>query len=612
MTGSVATLAVVFVTAFAGSALLTRFAVAIFRRIGHVAPEDPWHDMPVALSAGVAIWLTVAPILAFTLEWNQYTIGLAVGGTAMMLVGLVDDLRPLRADLKLLFQFAVAIALIASGIYVRLIPWPALAIPITFLWIVGLTNAVNLIDNMDGLAPGVCAIASLFLGVMSLQHGDITVATVSFALSGACGGFLLFNFPPARAFLGDTGSMFLGCTLAALTILSTRYQASSVILALAAPVLILLVPIFNTTFVAITRILLGKSVSAARPDHINYRLLAHGLSERTSIWTIYGMSALGGALAVAYNGLGTDVFIVSAMLGTVALFVVGVFLLEGDLTDILARFRRAPEEGIVQNLRAYRAVVLFLLDLVIVVAGYYLAYLIRFEADFAAHQLSNFAQTLPIFLVIRLGCFSAFGLYGVHWRYVGLPDILAIVQAVAVSSLLQVGVVFGMRVPHFSRSVFVLDAIILVVLLIGLRLSTRLLRTYVQQFRRAVPGQRRALIIGAGDAGELALRELTNNSKHGILAVGFLDDDRAKRGLRIHGVPVRGTTAELASIAERNEVTDVLVAMPSAPPARVQELLKAAAAVDLTCNVFQFRSTVLRVDADSVDSIRVLDGGRTA
>jgi UDP-GlcNAc:undecaprenyl-phosphate/decaprenyl-phosphate GlcNAc-1-phosphate transferase len=611
MNEPIAIAALVFAASFAGCALLTRFAIAVFRRIGHVAPEDPWHDRPVALSAGIAIWLTVAPILWFALDWSLPTVGLAAAGTAMMFVGLIDDLRALRADLKLLLQFGVAIVLIGTGIYIRLIPWPALSIPITFLWIVGLTNAVNLIDNMDGLAPGVSAIAALFLGVLSLQNGDMTVAITSFALSGACGGFLLFNFPPARAFLGDTGSMFLGCTLAALTILSTRHHASSVFMALAAPVLILLVPIFNTTFVAVTRTLLGKSVSAARPDHINYRLLAHGLSQRMSIWTIYGLSALGGLMAVAYNAIGSEVFIGLALLGTVALFAVAVFLLEGDLTDILARFRVGPDAGIGPELRRYRAVLLLLLDLVLVVAGYYIAYLIRFEGHIPPHQMTNLAQTLPIFLVLRLGCFSAFGLYSVHWRYVGLADVLAIVQAVAVSSLLQIGVVFGLRIGQFSRSVLILDAMVLLMLVVALRLSTRMLRTYVLRFREELPGRRRTIILGAGDAGELAVRELLGNPDHGMVVIGLLDDDRAKRHLRIHGIPVRGTLEDVAAVVERHQVTDVVAAMPSVPSPRVQAALDAAANAGAACSVFQFRAAVVPLEQGSLDGIRVLEGGKT-
>jgi UDP-GlcNAc:undecaprenyl-phosphate GlcNAc-1-phosphate transferase len=601
----------IFGCSLGASLVLTRLVVALCRRVGHVAPEDPFHSKPVALSAGIAIWLAVAPVLIFTLDWNRSTIGLAVGATAMLLVGLIDDLRPFRADVKLLLQFAVAIGLIASGIEVRLIPWPALAIPITILWIVGLTNAVNLIDNMDGLAPGVCAIAALFLGILSLQKGDATVATIGFALAGACAGFLTFNFPPARAFLGDTGSMFLGCALAATGILSTRVEASTVMLTLAAPVLVLLVPIFNTTFVAVTRMLLGRSVSAARPDHINFRLIAHGLSQRRSIWMIYGFAAAGGALAVAYDGLGNEVLIASAMLGTILLFIVGVFLVDGDISDLLERFHIEPDGTIAGDLRRYRSVTLFLIDLILVTAAYYCTYLIRFEGNLPDFQLVNFAQTLPMFLIIRMACFSFFGLYSLHWRYVGMTDIVAVIKAVAISSLLQIGVVYLLAVPSFSRSVIILDAILLVLLLSGVRMSTGLLRAYVHQFRQHLPHRRRTIILGAGDGGDLAVRELTNNPAHDLIAVGFLDDDAGKRHSRIHGLPVLGSMADLGEVAERRGITDVLVAIPSASTVRVRELIRLAQAHDLVCHVFQIRSAVVRVGSETAE-FEVLDGGRRA
>jgi UDP-GlcNAc:undecaprenyl-phosphate GlcNAc-1-phosphate transferase len=556
-------------------------AIAVFLRLGHNAPADPFHDKPVALSGGVAVWIAWILVAGFVVPKNQWTLAILGGGTGMFVVGLIDDIKPFRADVKLLLQLGIAAVMVAMGVEAKVIPWPVVSIPITLLWLVGVTNAVNLIDNMDGLAPGVAGISAGFLGLLALFRGDVGVAMLALPLAGACLGFLKWNLPPARAFLGDAGSLFVGFTLAATAVLSTRHAASGVLLTLALPVLVLWLPIFNTTFVTITRLLLRVPVSTGRPDHINFRLLGHGLSASRSVWTMYGMAAFGGAIAMSFTYLDSAIGLVVGVLGTVAVFFLGVFLFDGDVSSFVKKYDLTEESDIAETVRRSRAIVMLLLDMALISVGWFAAFLIRFEGEIVGFQFENFYQTLPLVLVIQLSCMSLFGLYSTHWRHISMTDLAALTKAVALAAVVQAAVIWLIHVPNFSRSVLVLDGIMMLVLLGGVRASTRLLRTYVQAFRTLVPGQA-ALVVGAGDAGEIALRMLWGQSKL-IHPVGFLDDDPVKRNTRIHGVPVLGTVGEMRDIVDRFAVQNVVIAMPSAPDERVREIVVQARELGLKC-----------------------------
>ncbi len=584
----------VFAAAAALSAGLTALGIRLCLRWGHVAPPDPWHDRPIALSVGTAVFAAFIVVAAIATPHDQFTIAVLGGAAAMFVVGLVDDLRPLRADRKLLYQVAIAAGVAAAGVKVGLIAWPVVAIPLTLFWFVGLTNAMNLIDNMDGLAPGVSAIAGLFLGILALLAGDVQVTVLAFVMAGACTGFLFFNIPPARAFLGDAGSLFIGFTLAAIGILSTWTEASSLFLTLAIPVIVLWIPIFNTTFVTLTRLLLRVPVSKGQADHINYRLVAHGLSSRRAVFLVYTLAIAGGLLALLYTRIDNSIAVAFAIVATVVVCVLGSFLFEGDITSLYEKYDIQSDSSWVDTVRRYRTVGMMLLDVGLISVAYFGAYLLRFEGAVPAHQMEIFIGTLPLFLVIRLVVFTGFSLYQRYWRYIGVVDLVHLGQAVAVSSLIQVLIVFGARVPNFSRSVLVLDALLALLLLAGLRLSTRVLRAWTAEVRARLPNEA-TLIIGAGDAGELALRELRNNPGRGMRAVGFIDDDVAKRGLRLHGLRVLGTTDELPQLVDRFGVFTVLIAIPSASRERLDQLAEVSAALGAECYEFWVTSSLRRV-----------------
>jgi len=286
------------------------------------------HHAPIPYLGGVAIYLAFIAILAAGWATQSHSSGIAkatgqlialVGGASLMaLLGLLDDWYDLPALVKLGGQLLGAAILVHAGITIHFNhpQFSILETPITVVWVVGITNALNLMDNMDGLAVGTAGIAACFFllhAVLALPAQSL-VATLSAALAGACFGFLYYNWSPARIFMGDAGSLFLGYLLAAVALklsltpttpqlarlaeaagYSSTVSQSLHAIALLAPVYVLGLPIFDTSLVVISRLRRGVPVSQGGSDHVSHRLVGAGLSHREAVLSLYLAScALGG------------------------------------------------------------------------------------------------------------------------------------------------------------------------------------------------------------------------------------------------------------------------------------------------------------------------------
>jgi UDP-GlcNAc:undecaprenyl-phosphate GlcNAc-1-phosphate transferase len=314
-----------FLAAFALSALLSAILTPLVRRlalrIGAVSLPGGRHihDRAIPRLGGVAIVLAFcAPIVAlFVVESSVAlilrsdpvkAIGLFVGGAIMCLVGVVDDTKGLRASQKLLGQLAVATLAFACGFRIDGVTLPLIgsvsmgvfAWPITALWIVGIINAVNLIDGLDGLAGGVVFFAGLTNFVVAYLTGSIFVALVMAAMLGAVLGFLFYNFNPARIFMGDSGSYFLGFVLAASSLVGTAQKASTSV-ALLVPIVALGVPIFDTLFAMVRRFLERRPIFSPDRGHLHHRLLDMGITHRRAVLVIYGVSVAFAVSAIAIS-----------------------------------------------------------------------------------------------------------------------------------------------------------------------------------------------------------------------------------------------------------------------------------------------------------------------
>jgi len=259
------------------------------------------HREPVPYLGGLAIYMAFLLSLALTFEFSQELLGIMLGGTIIVLLGLIDDFGVLTPEVKFFGQIIAAFVLIKSGtmIYLSFIPY-WMRIFLTVLWVVGITNAFNIIDIMDGLSAGVAAIAAVTLSVVAIGNGKVMVAIMAVTLAGSAIGFLRYNFSPARIYMGDTGSMFLGYTLAALSIGNTvgSYTRTNYF-GFFAPILILGVPIFDTLFVMVFRLRRGQSMFHGSNDHFAIRLKKLGWPVKKIVVVSYFAAALLSAWAVA-------------------------------------------------------------------------------------------------------------------------------------------------------------------------------------------------------------------------------------------------------------------------------------------------------------------------
>ncbi|MCC6799903.1 MAG: undecaprenyl/decaprenyl-phosphate alpha-N-acetylglucosaminyl 1-phosphate transferase [Anaerolineae bacterium] len=259
------------------------------------------HQTPTPLMGGLAIYgALVLALLLFSPPFYLVELGaILAGATWLVLVGFVDDRRGMLPLVKLGGQMIAAIVLVLAGIQVRIFPSQALNVAFTLLWIVFIINAMNFQDNMDGLAAGITAIASIAFFVMAVQQELSLVGSMAAALGGASIGFLIYNFNPASSFMGDMGSMVLGFLLAVLAIkLNFRVPAERQVITWMVPVVVLGLPIFDAALVILTRLIEGRSPMMGGKDHTSHRLVSLGLSQRAAVLALYAVCAALGVAAV--------------------------------------------------------------------------------------------------------------------------------------------------------------------------------------------------------------------------------------------------------------------------------------------------------------------------
>lgn len=291
-----------FVIAFFSMPLVIKFA----HKIGAIDHPDQrkvhTHNMPRL--GGMAIFLAFTVCMVLIARVSGPFLGLIYGAVIIFLVGMLDDIYQLSPRVKLVGQTVAAGVAIYFGVQVHFVTNPFdglfelgfLSIPLTFLWIVGVSNAINLIDGLDGLAAGVSGIAAIAMGIVSLVQGQADVALAAFVLVAAIAGFLPYNFYPAKTFMGDGGSNLLGFVLACLAIMGTAKSAT--LISLFIPIVILGIPIFDTFFAIIRRINNKAPIFLPDKAHLHHRLMALGMSHRRSVVIIYGISAFFSTVAV--------------------------------------------------------------------------------------------------------------------------------------------------------------------------------------------------------------------------------------------------------------------------------------------------------------------------
>jgi UDP-GlcNAc:undecaprenyl-phosphate GlcNAc-1-phosphate transferase len=555
-------------TFFAGAG--TPLVAILARRIGAICQPraDRWHREPTPLLGGIAVFAAILLTALLLGARERQVAGLLVGTTLIFLLGLVDDLRALPPQVKLVGQIVAACALLAAGVHIDLggpAPLAMFELAVTLLWVIGITNAFNLLDNMDGLSAGIAGIAALMLATHNALQGHVALAVLCLAVAGAAAGFLIHNFNPATIFMGDCGSMTFGFALAGLSLMGARGAASDLFLALLVPVAILGLPIFDTSLVTIVRRLNGRPVTLGGRDHLSHRLVALGLSERGAVLVLYALSAVLGALGLVAIHLGFWTALATGALAVVGIVLFGVFLgqvrVYGEPAAPPAALDPAALWSRERRVESWFGpdVAAMALDVVLIALAYLLAYLLKYEGDLSGVFLQQFAASLPFLVAFKLIALMVSGGYRTIWRYLSITD--AFHMAVAstagsIASVIAIALVLGFA--PYSRSVFVIDWLLFTALLVGTRISFALLTDWFARVPRA--DSTRVLIVGADDRGELILRSIQRDP--GYRAVGFLDSAPNRRQRRLRGVPVLGTPRDILEVAVATGAHEVIVATP--------------------------------------------------
>jgi UDP-GlcNAc:undecaprenyl-phosphate GlcNAc-1-phosphate transferase len=582
------------------------------------------HSRPIPRLGGVVIYasffLSVAflsfidPGLQSLASFGPYK-GVMITAALVLILGLgiFDDLKPRTPAQKLVIQIIAATLVYLVGFRVSVVSNPLskgllglgiLEYPATLLWIVGITNAFNLIDGLDGLAAGIAIIASLTIAAISFLVNDVSTTIMVLLLAGTVVGFIRYNFNPAKIFLGDSGSLFLGFALAVFSIRSSTKGSTA--LAILVPILCLGLPIMDTLLSMLRRLLgsllpeqakskpfFGKFASMFVPDngHIHHRLLARGLSHKSTVVLLYFVScAFGlGAFAVTItNNVGASLILVAVAVATI----VGVRQLHYKEMEVLRSGILLPiYEWPLMNRRLFQG----FLDLAFVVVAYASAFFVVSHGRLTTISEQKLLATLPFVGGIKLLVFYAAGQYKGTFRHLSIGDALRTLKVVVLSESIT-GVVFAFlpqpwNIPELS--ILLLDFFFVLTLVGGIRTSFFVLN-YL--FRQEHNGGRQVIIYGADARGVLALQQILNDHALNLSPVGFLDESPQLEGKRLNGYPVYGGHWKLQQLLRNMKIEEILLSGDAVKPEILRRLKQIARSHGVSVRRFTVRLEDVQLD----------------
>jgi UDP-GlcNAc:undecaprenyl-phosphate GlcNAc-1-phosphate transferase len=561
---------------------------------------ERWHDRVTPSFGGVGIYLGLlaglgAAVAVGAVDASSELLGVAAGCTILFVAGLADDLRELPPLAKLGAQVLAAAIVLASGLTVEVIQNDVLATAIGLLWLVGITNAFNLLDNMDGLAATLAVVACATFAVDAIaQEPESLAAVLALSLGFACAAFLPFNLRPKRGaavFMGDSGSQVIGFGLASLALASSWTTAGATLATVLLPLLVLAIPILDTTLVTVRRVLERRPIAQGGKDHSSHRLVYYGLSERQAVAALALLATLLGLTALAYNVLDDGrVTAFGVLVSFVVLIQFGSFL-----TDLEERSRRdepGPQPSLLRALFSQpRRLVEVLVDFAIICTSFLVAYLLQVDGGGTGQQRAVFLAALPVLLAVRYVLFVLAGIYRRVWRFASPRDLVAIAVATAVSTPITMAIVAKTQTLRgFPLEIFLVDALLCAVLVAASRLALRMAPDLAAAARGG--GGERVLIVGAGRSGRSLVRELRETPNRRV--VGFLDDNPSVRRRHVLGVKVLGRLDEIDQLLESARPDEVLVTIPDVAPAQLDAVVRACADAGVACRIVRRQTETSR------------------
>ena len=592
--------------------------IAIYLKAFDVPNQRKVHSKPIPRLGGVAIYLVFNIILVGLAKLEFLFINLEflrsihyewifLGSFFAFMIGLADDIEKIPPSLKFIFQIIGASIVSIGCCHIEFINLPFgsinlgyFAIPFTIVWIVAITNAINLLDGLDGLAGGTVVIISFALCGIAFMNNNLQIAILSLILSGTTLGFLRYNFHPASIFLGDSGAYYLGFMLGVLSILGNLKQAAA--FSILIPILILGLPLLDT-FLSIIRRLLKSlhlvgfdqernrykfffidnwSLFTADKGHIHHRLLRLGFSQKKAVLILYGVTLLLSILAfisVYFNnpnnafilviiGIGMYIAIKKLPYEEIQILQNGALLTIFDSPIITSRFFQV------------------FIDVALIAFSYYLSFYFRFEQSFDISLKKFIFQSAPIVILIRFVSFYICGIYKEAWRYMSIPEVVRIFKAVFIGVTLSSLTLF--LLPEFglkSHTAIFIDGMLLFIMVVGVRSSYRVLE-YFKFFSKGKAGKKKVLIYGSNKEGVNTLRELSANGVN-IEVVGFIDEDGKRKGNIIYGCPVLGSLKNLKNILKEKDIAEIILSYSTASASIINELKEICRAHGVILRVFQ-------------------------
>lgn len=568
--------------AFILGVVLTPFVrhIAIKRKWVAVPRLDRWHKQTTALMGGIAIYVSLiiplyiasTPILSLIKSFSgpeplfgiqqidqpPVSAVLFIGATFLFFLGLVDDLNGIKPQTKLIGQIVVALSVAFMGLRLQWFESFTLDTFVTVFWIVGITNAFNLLDNMDGLCAGIGGICAFFLAILLWGNGS-QIFQIAAIMTAVMFAFLIYNYNPASIFMGDCGSMLIGFVIATLSLFYSQSVAANQLASVAVPVLLVMVPVMDTTLVTFIRILSGRKASVGGKDHTSHRLVLIGMSEKKATMTLYAIGIISGfsALFVSRSDTLTSPSVIIPAFISILLMAIYLAQLRVYPEKEFSRLRNNHFSAILFDLTYKRQVLIILLDFCLIAFSYYLSYRLRFDGRAFQFFFEGYLQSVPVVIGCKLVVMYLVGIYKGFWDYISTNDTYQCVKASILASLLSVvAVTFIYRFKSFSKGVFVIDFFLTTCLLLAVRGSFRMFTDSVK--RRTLHGER-VLIYGAGRGGELLLREILHNQALSVYPVGFIDDDPLKHGKKLQGYPVLGSLEDLGRLTRKYNLNGILV-----------------------------------------------------
>lgn len=629
-----------FILAFAIAALLavgaTPLVMRLARMVGAVDKPDKRkiHSTPMPRLGGAAVFFGFITTTLFffifrsdivATPWTEPYQGVVLLIASLMIIalGIWDDIKQLGPGLKFVLQVAISSIVWLAGIRITVIAQPLgggdfmlglLSYPATILWIVGIMNAVNLIDGLDGLASGVAMIASVTIGAIAfVKFSDTGTPILAVALAGALFGFLRYNFNPAKIFLGDSGSLFLGFALAVMSLVAS--VKGSAAFAILIPAISLGLPILDTSLAMLRRLVrpfMKKNESADSTlrhlrsmflpdrDHIHHRLLALGLTHRKAVLLLYLVTS---ALGCGAFGLTVTDTVGQALVLSVAgmAMMAGIHRLRYQEFAILRRgvFLPLYDHPIVQN-ALFQAII----DTAMSLIAFAAAFSIAMGLGIMSVGVEQYRYLLFLVPVMQMVVFFVSGMYRTVLRHAGIDDMMRVIKSVGISVIFG-GLVFAalghpMSEPVLRLAIF--DFFFLTSLLVFSRFSYVVLR---EMARDTMEGKDPVIVYGAGDRGVAAMRALLAAPELHMRPVGFLDDDARVEGKKIHGLPVFGGHWRLERLIISRDIKAVVIAADSIHPVAQRRIKLLSMMYRVPVRVFGATFTDLPVEVVEAPNFRV-------